>query len=94
MRLDDAIANTTTNAEPTDLYRYYDSHNRLIYVGVSKSAVVRAMQHEHTAHWWDSWTVMTRERFDDRGAALAAERAAIINERPLCNIMYAWQKAV
>lgn len=94
MRLDDAIANTSEPGGPTDLYRYYDHHGRLIYVGISKSAVMRAMQHERTAHWWDAWVSMTRQRFPDRHAALAAERDAIRTERPLFNIMHAsWQKA-
>lgn len=93
MRLDDAIALTGTAGGPTDLYRYYDHDGRLIYVGISKSAVVRAMQHEHTAHWWDAWVNMTRERHPDRHAAIAAERQAIIDERPLCNIAHALPKA-
>lgn len=92
--IDDAFRSAKPSNEPTDLYRYYDHHGRLIYVGVSKQAVVRAMQHERTAHWWDAWASMTRETFPTRDAALDAERTAIRNERPLFNIVHAaWQKA-
>ena len=94
MRLDDAIANTSTANSPTDLYRYFADDGHLIYVGISKSAVLRSMQHEQSAHWWESWSTMTRERFARRDLALAAERAAIIHERPRCNVVHSiWQEA-
>ena len=87
MRLDDAIG--ATNVEhPTDLYRYYDHNGQLLYVGVSKSAVMRAMQHEHTAGWWDAWTYMTRQQYPSRTSALAAEYEAIRNERPAHNVAH------
>lgn len=86
MRLADAIA-TDHHEQPTDLYRYYDRQSRLLYVGISKSAVVRAMQHEQTARWWDSWASMTRTVYPTRELAHAAERYAIFHERPLFNVL-------
>lgn len=74
--------------EPTDLYRYYNAAGTLLYVGVSKSAIMRATQHERLAPWWDRWTTMTREVFASRDAALEAERAAIIAEKPVHNIVF------
>lgn len=88
MLLDDAMSAVTVDgATPTDLYRYYDRAGCLLYVGVSKSAVVRAMQHEHSAGWWDRWAVMRRHVYPTRELALAAEREAIAVERPAYNIV-------
>lgn len=89
MFLAEAIAAHSDPPTNTDLYRYFDQHGQLLYVGISKAALVRAMQHERTAHWWDRWAVMTRTVFPDRDSALAAERQAIEQERPLFNVMFA-----
>lgn len=87
MLLDDAIADAQPLGGPTDLYRYFDRQGRLLYVGISKSAVVRAMQHERLARWWDSWATMTRTVYPNRDLASDAERYAIVHERPLFNIL-------
>jgi predicted GIY-YIG superfamily endonuclease len=95
MRLDDAIvqARNHTN-EPTDLYRYYDARGNLLYVGISKSAVARAIEHQRVATWWGQWAVMMREAFSSRDEAIEAERHAILTEHPRHNIAHAQQKAV
>lgn len=89
MFLAEAIAAHSDTPTKTDLYRYFDHRGQLLYVGVSKAALVRAMQHERLSHWWDSWAVMTRTMFPDRSSALAAERQAIKRERPLYNVIFA-----
>lgn len=89
MRLDDAIETIRHDPQPTDLYRYYDAAGSLLYVGVSKSVVARAMQHERQARWWARWSMMVRETYATRDEALAAERVAIERERPLFNVMHA-----
>jgi hypothetical protein len=95
MRLDDAILQTRNpDLQPTDLYRYYDARGTLLYVGISKSAVARAMQHERLSPWWGRWAVMLREAFPTRDLALEAERHAIRTEHPRHNIAHALQKAV
>jgi len=70
----------------TDLYRHFDSQGALLYVGVSKSALVRLGQHKEHAHWFDRITQVTIEKHPSRAAALEAERIAIHVENPLCNV--------
>jgi len=69
----------------TDLYRHFDADGRLLYVGVSFHAVVRAYQHKAGAEWWAQAVTMKVERFPTREAALLAEREAIKQEKPLHN---------
>jgi hypothetical protein len=87
MCLDDAIKRAAVDARArTDLYRYFAPDGQLLYVGVSLSALARAMQHARTAHWWDAWSSMKRERYASRADALAAEASAIVHEHPAFNI--------
>lgn len=72
----------------TDLYRFFDADDRLLYVGISFSAITRAAQHRTTANWWPDMVMMTVERFDTRQDALEAEREAIRTERPAYNIVH------
>lgn len=72
----------------TDLYRYFNDKDELLYVGISKSAVARAIQHQQQAEWWEEFSYMTRERFVIRGDAENAERIAIQNENPKYNIVH------
>lgn len=72
----------------TDLYRYFDADGRLLYVGISVSAVARAAQHRRTATWWGDFANMTREVFPTRFAAEEAERRAIVEEKPVYNVMH------
>lgn len=71
----------------TDLYRYFDADGRLLYVGISFSAVARAAQHRQDKTWWTEFTRMEVERFSTRRAALDAELAAIRNENPVHNVI-------
>lgn len=74
--------------EPTELYRYFDTSDRLLYIGISLSTVARAMGHKREAGWWGTWARSTVERFDTRAQALEAERLAIIREKPLHNVIH------
>ena len=71
---------------PTDLYRYFDKDGTLLYVGISWSAIIRATRHRDRAHWWNAVASMTREVHPTRGDA--AERHAIMSERPLHNVVH------
>lgn len=70
----------------TDLYRFFDANDRLLYVGISFSAVARASQHRSEKDWWPDVARMEVEHLQTRSAALAAESAAIRTEKPLHNV--------
>jgi hypothetical protein len=72
----------------TDLYRFYDTTDQLLYVGISIHAAQRAGQHRHASPWWSDAVRMEVERYPDRSSAEDAERRAIINEHPLHNVVH------
>ena len=69
-----------------DLYRYTSNDGRLLYIGVSIHAGLRASQHRDRP-WWPDVATITVEHFTERSQALAAERDAIIAERPVHNVV-------
>lgn len=69
------------------LYRHFDSEGRLLYVGISLSAVERLRQHVAQAGWSGEIASITVETHPDRQAAMKAEREAVERERPLYNKM-------
>jgi len=74
--------------DTTDLYRYFDADGKLLYVGISLSALNRAIQHKSSAGWWSQQRTMTRETHPTRSAAEEAERRAIATEKPIHNIVH------
>lgn len=70
------------------LYRHFDADGRLLYVGISLSAVARLSQHANGSHWSKAITRVEVETHPSRDAALAAERAAILAEKPLHNVVH------
>lgn len=73
---------------PQQLYRYYDAHGQLLYVGVSKSAIHRMFEHKSAQTWWLEVTDTkietkygwTREEIED------LERDVIREENPRYNV--------
>lgn len=76
-----------TDSVETALYRHFDCDGKLLYVGVSLSAVARLAQHRDNSHWYRRIANMTTEWHPTRKAALDAERKAVRSENPECNIM-------
>lgn len=72
----------------TALYRHFDSSGKLLYVGISLSALNRLGQHAEHAGWFGDIATVRIEHFPSREEALQAERMAIISERPVCNIVH------
>ena len=72
----------------TALYRHFDKAGALLYVGISSNALSRAGQHFSEKMWAIEVVRFTVEHFPDREAALAAEKHAIITERPKYNITH------
>jgi predicted GIY-YIG superfamily endonuclease len=75
------------------LYRTYDADGCLLYVGISKSVMVRLSQHSRTASWFEKVATVTLEWFDSRAKAERAEIETIERENPLHNISYKCQNA-
>lgn len=78
------------NAKPqrTALYRHFDSAGRLLYVGISLSAINRLWQHERHSNWFAAVAMVRIEWLESRELALQAERLAVIKERPAHNIQH------
>lgn len=76
--------------ERTWLYRHWGWDGRLLYVGITNDYRRRCEQHADTKWWWPqvnpAWS--TTQKFPNRLAALAAEKAAIRFERPVYNIAH------
>jgi len=75
---------TVEQQRPTALYRHFDRSGRLLYVGVSLSAVRRLSQHQKSL-WHDDITRVEVEHFKNRESAAKAEAIAIKKEHPLYN---------
>lgn len=68
------------------VYRLFDQHARLLYVGVTCGPGSRFSQHAGDKWWWSQVVGSTFEHFDTRAAATAAEAEAIRTERPVYNV--------
>lgn len=69
------------------LYRWYDAHDQLLYIGKSNNAVRRAGEHEGKP-WWASVARSTVEPYASEKLVLKAEEAAIKSEKPLFNDLH------
>lgn len=72
----------------TVLYRHYDRNAVLLYVGITNHALNRLSNHRTGSSWFENVACSTYEWFNTRAGALAAERRAIENEKPLFNEQY------
>lgn len=74
--------------QPT-VYRFYDSADRLLYVGFSICYLDRFEQHalpsSPSTEWWPLQVRHTVVHYEDGATALAAERHAIRTEGPIYN---------
>lgn len=69
----------------TCLYRYFDEAGTLLYVGIAKDPEARKRGHRVMSEWFTCANRRDDIWFDTRELALAAERLAIKEERPLFN---------
>lgn len=71
---------------PCDVYRVYDKHDRLLYVGMSANAFQRIAQHRKEHQPWVGYAVyFTVDRYANRRAAAHIEAKAISEEGPKWN---------
>lgn len=83
------IEGTRTGA-PTGhaLYRFYDERGRLLYIGITGDVRARFRQHADSKAWWKQVAVREIVHCRTRADLLAAEREAIIRERPRYNVIH------
>ena len=72
----------------TTLYRLFDADERLLYIGIADKWTSRMTQHAAEKAWWSDVASTRFESFPTRDEACAAEKAAIIAERPLHNVVH------
>lgn len=70
-----------------ELYRHYDKDDILLYVGVSIRTIARIAGHRNTSDWFKDISKITIEHFETRYEAEQAERKAIREENPMCNVL-------
>lgn len=58
----------------------------LLYVGCTNDLSQRLESHTAQAMWWPAVDYVTHETYAERSDALAAEKAAIVNELPRWNV--------
>jgi hypothetical protein len=86
-------------SKPCQLYRHFDKIGRLLYVGISLSAIARLSRHSHDAHWFHEIVTVTIQTYPGRPEAMIAEARAIEDEKPLHNLkrhhpqVMAWDEA-
>lgn len=67
------------------LYRFFDAHDRLLYVGITGDPESRFHAHSSDKPWWGHVATIKLERFPSRKALAEAEIIAIQSERPKYN---------
>lgn len=70
------------------LYRYYDSNDVLLYIGISANFAVRNSAHSNSSFWFAECAKVTFEKYENQTELVAAEKLAIENEKPLHNIAH------
>lgn len=76
------------NGRRHTLYRFFDSTDVLLYVGITVDPSARFTKHRGDKPWWEQVDRIALERFDTRKEAEAAEREAIKAEQPLHNVVH------
>lgn len=70
------------------LYRLFDEAGALLYIGITSDPVARIASHRADKWWWEEVADKRFEYMGSRAELEAAERLAIIRERPMYNITY------
>lgn len=71
--------------KPNVLYRFYDSADTLLYVGITDSPQNRFRSHRSDKYWFKYVVRSTMEHFSSRSELEAAEIVAIQTEKPKYN---------
>src|SRR5439155_16381519 len=79
---------TTRGEQQMYLYRFFDKHGTLLYIGISNNPHHRWDAHAGDKPWWREVADQTCERAGDIDDALAVEEDAIHRERPRYNTQH------
>lgn len=80
------MAKGTPSAERSHtLYRAYNKHGHLLYVGISVRPDTRFSQHRMSSTWWREVTRIDIEHCRDKLSAIEAEKRAVLQEDPIFN---------
>lgn len=75
----------TDPQQPTSVYRYYDKHGVLLYVGITSRGVTRNIEHNLDKDWWQYVTTQDVDHYGTRPEALRRERELIAKHQPPFN---------
>jgi predicted GIY-YIG superfamily endonuclease len=72
----------------TTLYRFFNSQNDLLYVGISMNFASRIRSHKSERDWFTQIASITLEHYETREDAVEAEKQAITQECPRHNVAH------
>jgi hypothetical protein len=78
-------ASAASETQANSVYRYYDRHKILIYVGITCRGAMRNRQHNDDKAWWPFVAEQVVDHFDTRAQARAREIELIQQFRPPFN---------
>lgn len=70
----------------TTVYKFYDRHNVLLYVGITAQKSTRFYQHQISKDWWGEVSSVALEHYATRLEAQAREAELIASEKPRYNL--------
>lgn len=70
------------------VYRYYDIHGELLYIGLADNPEQRLAQHRAEKGWADQIARWDTTEYSTRSEAAAAERTAILADQPKYNVVH------
>lgn len=76
---------TAPSPAQTSVYRYYDRHDILIYVGITNRGMRRQSEHNADKEWWSLVDRQDVEHYPTRPEALAREKDLITRHLPPFN---------
>lgn len=71
----------------TTVYRHFDAHGRLLYVGKTMHFRKRSLEHKRDSSWFREVRTIQVEHFDSARDAVLAEIDAVEREKPLYNVL-------
>lgn len=74
------------------VYRHFSKGGQLLYVGSTLNFTQRQAQHQSLSKWFSQVAVITLERFATKEEMWAAEKSAILLEKPSRNILDAYHE--